>query len=133
MRNHKRQAIRGYKSPKAVKGRPSILVKSGEFQADDVQLTVLAIGGIVGWAPVWFRANGRLSLEQVTAYLAGLALAMVRVKSNTNSHINRSHHVFALTTGTLDWHRYLELGCAVSSHCPKIYRHGKRRFDMGRP
>jgi len=63
-------------------------VKSGEFQADDVQLTALAIGGIVGWAPVWFRANGRLSLEQVTAYLAGLALAMVRVKSNTNSHIN---------------------------------------------
>ena len=63
-------------------------VKSGEFQADDVQLTALAIGGIVGWAPVWFRANGRLSLEKVTAYLAGLALAMVRVKSNTNSHVN---------------------------------------------
>ena len=63
-------------------------VKSGEFHADDVQLTALAIGGIVGWAPVWFRANGRLSLEQVTAYLAGLALTMVRVKSNTNSHVN---------------------------------------------
>jgi hypothetical protein len=35
---------------------------------------------------VWFRANGRLSLEQVTAYLAGLALAMVRVKPKTQSH-----------------------------------------------
>jgi AcrR family transcriptional regulator len=63
-------------------------VASNEFHADDVQLTALAIGGIVGWAPVWFRANGRLSLEQVTAYLAGLALAMVRVKSNTNSSGN---------------------------------------------
>jgi AcrR family transcriptional regulator len=63
-------------------------VASNEFHADDVQLTALAIGGIVGWAPVWFRANGRLSLEQVTAYLAGLALAMVRAKSNTNSHVN---------------------------------------------
>ena len=63
-------------------------VKSGEFYADDVQLTALAIGGIVGWAPVWFRANGRLSLEQVTAYLASLALAMVRVKPNADSHGN---------------------------------------------
>ena len=64
----------------------SLGVKSGEFQADDVQLTALAIGGIVGWAPVWFRANGRLSLEEVTAYLASLALAMVSIKPQTQSH-----------------------------------------------
>jgi hypothetical protein len=34
---------------------------------------------------VWFRANGRLSLEQVTAYLASLALAMVSVIPKTKT------------------------------------------------
>ena len=64
-------------------------VASNEFHADDVQLTALAIGGIVGWAPVWFRANGRLSLEQVTRYLASLALAMVKAPAQTPFHANR--------------------------------------------
>jgi AcrR family transcriptional regulator len=64
-------------------------VASNEFHADDVHLTALAIGGIVGWAPVWFRANGRLSLEQVTRYLASLALAMVKAPAQTPFHANR--------------------------------------------
>jgi AcrR family transcriptional regulator len=64
-------------------------IASNEFHADDVQLTALAIGGIVGWAPVWFRANGRLSLEQVTRYLASLALAMVKAPAQTPFHANR--------------------------------------------
>jgi len=51
-----------------------------------VHLTALAIGGIVGWAPVWFRANGRLSLEEVTRYLASLALAMVKAPAQTIPH-----------------------------------------------
>jgi AcrR family transcriptional regulator len=57
-------------------------VEAGEFQVDDVQLTALAIGGIVGWAPVWFRANGRLSLEEVVSYMASMVLAMVRAKKS---------------------------------------------------
>jgi AcrR family transcriptional regulator len=64
-------------------------VASNEFHADDVHLTALAIGGIVGWAPVWFRANGRLSLEEVTRYLASLALAMVKAPAQTPFHANR--------------------------------------------
>jgi AcrR family transcriptional regulator len=64
-------------------------IASNEFHADDVQLTALALGGIVGWAPVWFRANGRLSLEQVTRYLASLALAMVKAPAQTPFHANR--------------------------------------------
>jgi AcrR family transcriptional regulator len=63
-------------------------IASNEFHADDVQLTALAIGGIVGWAPVWFRANGRLSLEEVTRYLASLALAMVKAPAHKPSHAN---------------------------------------------
>ncbi|MEY3517188.1 MAG: hypothetical protein RLZ89_48 [Pseudomonadota bacterium] len=61
-------------------------IASHEFHADDVHLTALAIGGIVGWAPVWFRANGRLSLEEVTRYLASLALAMVKAPAQTIPH-----------------------------------------------
>ena len=60
-------------------------VAAGEFQVDDVQLTALAIGGIVGWAPVWFRANGRLSLEEVVSYMACMVLAMVRAKKSRKS------------------------------------------------
>ena len=61
-------------------------IASHEFHADDVHLTALAIGGIVGWAPVWFRANGRLSLKEVTRYLASLALAMVKAPPQTIPH-----------------------------------------------
>ncbi|NBW54097.1 MAG: TetR/AcrR family transcriptional regulator [Betaproteobacteria bacterium] len=64
-------------------------VKDGEFQVDDVQLTALAIGGIVGWAPVWFRANGRLSLEEVVSYMASMVLAMVRAKKSRKTKSNK--------------------------------------------
>jgi hypothetical protein len=63
-------------------------VTAGEFQVDDVQLTALAIGGIVGWAPVWFRANGRLSLEEVVSYMASMVLAMVRAKKTRKAKSN---------------------------------------------
>lgn len=55
-------------------------VANGEFSIEDVPLTALAIGGIVGWAPVWYRPNGRLSKQDVTQQLAGLALNMVKAK-----------------------------------------------------
>jgi 8-oxo-dGTP pyrophosphatase MutT (NUDIX family) len=57
-----------------------------EFEVADVQLAALAIGGIVGWAPVWFRQNGRLSLEEVASHLASLALGMVRSPAQRGSH-----------------------------------------------
>jgi len=53
-------------------------VKTGEFIIEDVSLTALAVGGLVGWAPVWYRPNGRLSKQEVTQYLGSLALNMVK-------------------------------------------------------
>ena len=58
-------------------------VKAGEFTIEDVPLTALAIGGLVGWAPVWYRPNGRLSKQDVAQYLAGMALNMVKAKRLT--------------------------------------------------
>ena len=58
-------------------------VKAGEFTIEDVPLTALAIGGLVGWAPVWYRPNGRLSKQDVAQYLAGMALNMVKAKRPT--------------------------------------------------
>ncbi len=55
-------------------------VASGEFTVEDVPLTALAIGGIVGWAPVWYRAGGRLSQAEASERVAVLVLAMVQAK-----------------------------------------------------
>lgn len=53
-------------------------VASGEFVVPDIQLTTLAIGGMVSWAPVWFRSSGRLTQEETAERVADLVLAMVQ-------------------------------------------------------
>lgn len=55
-------------------------VATGEFTIDDVPLTALAIGGIVGWAPVWYRPKGRLSKQDAAERLSILVLNMVKAK-----------------------------------------------------
>jgi TetR/AcrR family transcriptional regulator, cholesterol catabolism regulator len=55
-------------------------VKTGEFQVEDVHLAALAIGGIIGWSPVWYRPRGRLTGEDVADRVVSLVLAMVRAK-----------------------------------------------------
>jgi AcrR family transcriptional regulator len=55
-------------------------VASAEFTVEDVPLTALAIGGIVGWAPVWYRPGGRLSQVEASERVALLVLAMVQAK-----------------------------------------------------
>jgi AcrR family transcriptional regulator len=55
-------------------------VAAGEFTIDDVPLTALAIGGIVGWAPVWYRPKGRLSKQEAAERLSVLVLNMVKAK-----------------------------------------------------
>ncbi len=60
---------------------------AGEFTIDDIGVTALAIGGIVGWAPVWYRPNGRLSKEELTQKLAALALNMVKAKPQADRKI----------------------------------------------
>jgi hypothetical protein len=62
-------------------------VKAGEFSIDDVPLTALAIGGLVGWAPVWYRSNGRLSKLDVAQYMASLALNMVKAKRPSSQRV----------------------------------------------
>ena len=56
-------------------------VGAGEFQVEDVHLTALAIGGIVGWSQVWYRPAGRLTREEASDGVASLVLAMVRAKA----------------------------------------------------
>ena len=55
-------------------------VVAGEFVVEDVPLTALAIGGIVGWSPVWYRSGGRLTQPEASQRIATLVLAMVRAK-----------------------------------------------------
>ncbi len=55
-------------------------VASGEFTVDDVQITSLAIGGIVSWSYVWYRPSGRLTPAETADHVAGLVLAMVQAK-----------------------------------------------------
>jgi hypothetical protein len=52
----------------------------GTLHAEDVPLTALDIGGIVGWAPVWYRPGGRLSQVEASERVALLVLAMVQAK-----------------------------------------------------
>ena len=56
-------------------------VATGEFIVEDVQLTSLAIGGIVSWSYVWYRPNGRLSPGETAERVADLVLSMVQAKA----------------------------------------------------
>lgn len=53
---------------------------TGEFSIDDIPLTAIAIGGLVGWAPVWYRSSGRLSKLEAAERLSALVLNMVKAK-----------------------------------------------------
>ena len=55
-------------------------MKAGEFQAADPRLAALAIGGMVSWAYVWYRPNGRLSLPELAEEMSRLVLAMVQAR-----------------------------------------------------
>jgi AcrR family transcriptional regulator len=58
-------------------------VDSGEFRLGDVNLASLAIGGMISWAYTWHRPGGRLSLDEMGAHMADLALQMAGVESVT--------------------------------------------------
>lgn len=60
-------------------------VKNGEFVVEDAPMAALAVGGIIGWAPVWYRAGGRLSMEETADRLSRLALAMVGARPAANT------------------------------------------------
>lgn len=51
-------------------------VDAGEFRLGDVSLASLAIGGMISWAYTWHRPGGRLTLDEMGAHMATLALQM---------------------------------------------------------
>jgi AcrR family transcriptional regulator len=51
-------------------------VESGDFQIPDVNLTALAIGGMISWAYTWHRPGGRLNVDDMGARMGKLALQM---------------------------------------------------------
>ena len=55
-------------------------VARGEFRVADTRMAALAIGGMVSWAYVWYRPDGRLVLEDLAGSMAQLALDMVGAK-----------------------------------------------------
>ncbi len=56
-------------------------VGTGEFDIADVNLTALAIGGMISWAYTWHRPEGRLALDDMCQRMADLALQMVGARS----------------------------------------------------
>ena len=57
-------------------------VSAGEFEVDDVKITSLAIGGIISWSYVWYRADGRLTQAETAEKIATLVLNMVKAKKS---------------------------------------------------
>lgn len=52
-------------------------VAAGEFVIDDVPLAALAIGGMVSWAYVWYRPDGRFGLPDLATRMSDLILSLV--------------------------------------------------------
>jgi AcrR family transcriptional regulator len=60
-------------------------IAGGEFEISDVNLTALAIGGMISWAYTWHRPEGRLVLEDMCRRMADLALQMVGARSKVTA------------------------------------------------
>jgi AcrR family transcriptional regulator len=74
-------------------------VAAGEFHIQDVNVTALAIGGMISWAYTWHRPNGRLPLEAIGVHMAGLTLQMVGVSPALVSDYLGSHPSPAAAVG----------------------------------
>jgi AcrR family transcriptional regulator len=57
-------------------------IATGEFKIKDAPLAALAIGGMVSWAYVWYRPNGRLSLPELADQMSSLILSLAGVDPN---------------------------------------------------
>ena len=56
----------------------------GEFRLADPRLAALAIGGMVSWAYVWYRADGRLTLTELAEEMSALVLALAGAAPRPN-------------------------------------------------
>ena len=52
-------------------------VDCGQFDIDDIRLTVLSIGGMMIWPYSWYQPGGRLSVEELRTGLAKLVMRMI--------------------------------------------------------
>ena len=52
----------------------------GHFEISESRLTAFAIAGLTAWVARWYRANGRLSEDEVGDLLAHLVLKLVEVR-----------------------------------------------------
>ena len=53
-------------------------IATGEFRPVDPQIAAFGIIGMANWTSRWFRADGRLTAEEVADSIADLALTSVR-------------------------------------------------------
>lgn len=60
-------------------------VADGSFHLADTGVAALAIGGLVSWAYVWYRPQGRLSVEALAETTSQLILAMAGVQAGSRS------------------------------------------------
>jgi AcrR family transcriptional regulator len=54
-------------------------IDSGDFSVPDVNVTALAIGGMISWAYIWHSPRGRMTVDEMSATMADLALRMCGV------------------------------------------------------
>ena len=60
-------------------------VAAGEFHIADTRMAALAIGGMVSWAYVWYRDDGRFTLERLSVELTALMLNLVGARPEASS------------------------------------------------
>lgn len=65
-------------------------VKAGAFNVSDIRLSALAIGGMFSWMFTWYRANRRLSEDEVIEHMLGFALRVVGISCTEDKHRRRS-------------------------------------------
>ena len=54
-------------------------IDEGTFVIGDRELAALAIGGMVSWVYVWYRATGRLDRATLAARFTALILAVIGI------------------------------------------------------
>lgn len=60
-------------------------VESGIFQCEDIPLTVRGLMGVINWTITWYRANGELSIDEVSEYFANLFMNGLRSQASPDA------------------------------------------------
>ncbi len=60
-------------------------VARGEFRLADTRMAALAIGGMVSWAYVWYRPDGRLTSDDLAESITTLVLGMAGARRPTSA------------------------------------------------